>query len=391
MILSDIENYVRQDLFDPLGGGSQRWLTSDIDRGVDRAVDRYSAYYPNIAQVDMQMQPFQRTYPYPNSFNNSKFPVLWLERVLYPLQVYGSQFTPPTSGPTAAAQSGTWLGIGQYGYAVSFLSQGGETPPSPIATVNTTSGNQKVALLNIPVANGQPAIPGIATNTVIGRNLYRTLVGSGALLYLATIPDNSTTTYVDNASDTSLAAMPSPPTINTSGVMLWPPIERAFNEYSNLFDSTAALAAGGNMGINGAIGPSAGPTGTAEPSFTLQLSSAELPKDNSLCMRVFYATKHQLDSNGSTIPEIHRDIICLGAVAYCMEAYSVPTNDNFDFQDGGLRDRVDDTKIPGAWAAAVAKKLAQFEARLREVKQQRDFASSARVHWGDVGKMSWRL
>lgn len=389
MILSDIENFVRQDLFDPTGA-NQRWATSDIDRAIDRAVDRYSAYYPNIAQTDMQMQPFQRTYPYPASWK-AAYPVQWIERVLYPLQVYGSQFTAPTTGPTCAAQAGTGLGIGTYQYAVSFLSQGGETTPSPIGSVTTTNGNQKVALSAIPISPNQPAIPGIATNNVIGRNIYRTLVGSVQLFYLYTIPDNTTTTYVDTAPDSVLTGMPQPPTINTSGVMFWPPIERRFNEYSNLFDSTAALAAGGNMGINGAIGIGAGPTGTMEPSFTLQLSSAELPKDNSLCMRVFYATKHQLDSSSSTIPEIHRDIIALGAVAYCMDAYSVPTSDNFDFQDGGLRDRIDDTKVPLAWQQAVAAKMAAFEARLQEIKQQRDFASSAKISWGDKSYRYYRL
>ncbi len=382
MILSDIEAAVRLDLFDP-ASATQRWQLADIDRGIDKAVDRYSAYYPNIAQVDMSTQPYQRTYPYPSSFN-ANYPVFWIERILYPLQVYGSQFLPPTSGPTLTAIAGSGLGAGIYQYAVSCLSQGGETTPSPGSTVTTTSVNGKVQLTNIPTSPAQPAIPGIATNQVIGRNIYRSLLNGSILYYLATIPDNTTTSYTDSAADNTLTGMPQPPKVNTSGVMFWPPIERSFNEFSNLFDSTAALAAGGNMGINGAIGPSAGPTGTIEPAFTLQLSTAELPKDSTLIMRVFYATKHQLDANGSTIPEIHRDIIALGATAYCMEAYSIPTNDNFDFQDGGLRDRVDDTKIPLAWAAATAAKMQQFETRLLEIKQQRDFASSARVRWGDI-------
>src|SRR5207245_1726591 len=107
-----------------------------------------------------------------------------------------------------------------------------------------------------------------------------------------------------------------------------------------------------------------------------------LPQDTTLVMRVFYATKHQLDASGSTIPEIHRDIITLGACAYAMEAYQVPTNDNFEFQDGTLRDRVDDAKIPAAWLVAARSRMQQFEARLQEIKTQRDFASSARVHWG---------
>jgi len=144
------------------------------------------------------------------------------------------------------------------------------------------------------------------------------------------------------------------------------------------------LAAGGNMGLMGAVGDSGGPTGTQSPAFTLSLSPAELPKDNSLAMRIFYATKQQLDVNGSTIPEIHRDVIVLGAVAYAIEAYQVPTNDNFDFQDGGLRDRVDDSMIPRNWLAFGQYKMQQFVERLIEIKQQRDFAASARAHWGDI-------
>jgi hypothetical protein len=125
-------------------------------------------------------------------------------------------------------------------------------------------------------------------------------------------------------------------------------------------------------------------TGTIEPTFTLQLTQGEVPQDNTLVMRVFYATKHQLDSSGSTIPEIHCDIIVLGACAYAMEAYQVPTNDNFEFQDGGLRDHVDDTAIPTSWARATKNKMDQFLARLEEIKRQRDFASSARAQWGDI-------
>src|SRR6185312_6256589 len=121
------------------------------------------------------------------------------------------------------------------------------------------------------------------------------------------------------------AARPLAPTVNTSGVMFWPPFEREFAEYSNLFDSNAALAAGGNLGVQGSVGDAQSPESAQTQSFTLKLSLAELPQDNSLVMRVFYATKHQLDSSGSTIPDVHRDIIIAGAVAYAMLAYQVPT------------------------------------------------------------------
>jgi hypothetical protein len=389
MLLADIEGYVRQDQRDP-AGPAPRWATSDIDRAIDKAVARYTEYYPNIAWFDMVMEPYQRTYPYPTSWNPS-YPVLWIERVLYPLQVYGSYFSPPSSGMAAAAASGSGLGIGAYKYAVTFLSQGGETTPSPVASVTTTTGNQKVNLSAIPIGPSQPSTPGVATNTVIGRNLYRTLVGGSTLYWLATIGDNTTKTYTDSAADSALAGMPSQPAVNTSGVMYYPPREKAFSEYSNLYDSSLTLAAGGNLGIMGAVGSQVGQTGTIEPTFTLQLTQGEVPQDNTLVMRVFYATKHQLDANGSTIPEIHRDIIVLGACAYAMEAYQVPTNDNFEFQDGGLRDHVDDTVIPSAWAKASKNKMDQFLARLEEIKQQRDFASSTRVHWGDIAFRYERL
>ena len=388
LTLSAMEGYVLQDLFDT---GNARWQTTDIDRAIDKAVDRYSAYYPNISQCDMSMEPYQRTYPYPQSWN-ANYPVMWIEKILYPLQVYGSQFSPPISSPVAAPASGSGLSSGVYKYLVTFLTQGGETTAGPSVSVTTTSGNDQVSLTNIPCAPSSTILPGIATNTPIGRNIYRTKVGGSTFYLLATLQDNTTSAYVDNTPDASLYTSATPPSVNTSGVMLWPPKERNFSEYSNLFDSNTALAAGGNMGLMGAVGPdSAGPTGTSSPSFTLNLSPYELPKDNTLTMRVFYATKQQLDSSGSTIPEIHRDIISLGACAYAMEAYQVPTNDNFDFQDGGLRDRIDDTKVPEHWITVMQDKRTQFEARLTEIKQQRDFISSAHAHWGEIPRWGWRL
>jgi hypothetical protein len=380
MLLTDIETMVRQDLFDV---AAIRWANSDIDRAIDKAVERYSQYYPNIAFIDMQMQPYQRTYPYPQSWN-SNYPVLWIEKVLYPLQVYGSQYAAPNAVPTASISTGIGLSVQTYSYQVTFITQGGETPPGPSVSIMTTSGNQQVRLTNIPVAPAQPLMPGVATNSVIGRNIYRTQGGGSTFYLLTTLQDNTTTTYVDSTADSSLSGMPQPPVLNTSGVMVWPPYERAFSEYSNMYDSNTALAAGGNMGLMGAIGDSKGPTGTQAPSFTLNIGPTELPKDNTLLMRIFYATRQQLDANGSTIPDVHRDIIVLGAVAYCLEAYQIPTNDNFEFQDGGLRDHVDDTHIPTSWLTTAQYKMQQFEARLLEIKQQRDFASSARSHWGDI-------
>lgn len=382
MLLADIETAVRQDLFDP-AGSNQRWQNSDVDRAIDKAVDRYSQYYPNIAYTDMASQPFQRTYPYPQSWN-AAYPVWWIERILFPLQAFGSVFAPPPAGMTASAVAGSGLNVGTYQYAVTFVTPGGETLASPVVSVSTTNGNQQVNLNNIPVGATSTTLPGLAVNSITGRNLYRTQAGGSALTLLATLTDNTSVSYSDTVPDSTLVGRPAPPAVNTSGVMFWPPFEREFAEYSNIFDSSAALAAGGNLGAQGSVGEALSPESALTQSFTLKLSTVELPRDTSLVMRVFYATKHQLDNNGSTIPEVHRDIIISGATAYAMLAYQVPTNDNFDFQDGTVRDRLDDTKIPLAWLNAAQVHLRQFEARLQEIKSQRDFASASRVHWGDI-------
>src|SRR5690348_3993610 len=158
MNLTDLENAVRQDLFDPAGAG-QRWQTSDLDRALDKAVDRYSAYAPNIVQVDMASVPGQRTYPFPSGMSPASG-AWWVERVEYPLLVPGAVMAAPASAPTLAAAAGAGLGVGAYQYAVTFVTASGETRPSPVGSVTTTSGNQQIALSNIPVAPAPPPVSG---------------------------------------------------------------------------------------------------------------------------------------------------------------------------------------------------------------------------------------
>ncbi|SDM02230.1 hypothetical protein [Nonomuraea jiangxiensis] len=106
------------------------------------------------------------------------------------------------AAPTAAAVTGAGLGIGTYRYAVTMVTAQGETETGAEATVATTAGNQVVNVTAIPTG-------GAGTNTV-ARRLYRTAVngtaGSGRLL--ATIEDNTTTTFTDTAADARLGAEP---------------------------------------------------------------------------------------------------------------------------------------------------------------------------------------
>lgn len=105
--------------------------------------------------------------------------------------------------PTLALAAGTTLGIGLYRYQVTFVTQvdaatTGETVGGTEATVTTTTGNQAVSLSAIPTG---PA-------GTIQRKIYRTAVGgaAGTEKLVATIADNTTTTYSDTTADGSLGA-----------------------------------------------------------------------------------------------------------------------------------------------------------------------------------------
>ena len=70
---------------------------------------------------------------------------------------------------------------------------------SNTVTTGAAGGNRQVTLSNIPLG---PA-------GTVNRRIYRTVGGGASLLLLATISDNTTTTYVDNIADGTLgAAMP---------------------------------------------------------------------------------------------------------------------------------------------------------------------------------------
>lgn len=89
-------------------------------------------------------------------------------------------------------------------------------------------------------------------------------------------------------------------------------------------------------------------------------------------------------ANGTTIPEQHHDIVLLGAAAHACLAIQIPTNDLFDYQDGELRDRVSEIKTPEHWLAAGKNLMAMFEARIKEIKEQRDAGFAELTQWGSV-------
>ncbi|MFJ5695986.1 hypothetical protein ACIP9X_19335 [Arthrobacter sp. NPDC093125] len=113
-----------------------------------------------------------------------------------------SPAAPAPGAPAVAVAAGAGLQVGTYRYAVTLVTSGGETETGTEATVTTTAGNQAVNVTAIPTGAA-------ATNTV-ARRLYRTAAngaaGSGRLL--ATIEDNTTTTFQDTTGDARLGDEP---------------------------------------------------------------------------------------------------------------------------------------------------------------------------------------
>ena len=159
MLLSDVIAALRLDLFDPSGGPQQRWSDMDLQRAIDKAVERYTQYYPAIGWIDLATQPFQRTYAYPVP-TNPAYPVLWLERILYPLQVPGTTFAAPATGPVLA-QSGSGTVNGTVQYAVTFLTPGGETTPGPASSLTLSNGQV------LEVRDGQNEMYGGSSDTEV--------------------------------------------------------------------------------------------------------------------------------------------------------------------------------------------------------------------------------
>ena len=112
----------------------------------------------------------------------------------------GYNITPvvaPIAGMTATPVAGSGLNIGQYYYAITYYNSLGETSAYYGISAVTTAGNQQVNLASIPISTN---------TTVIGRKIYRGKVGEGTVYggLIATIANNTATTYSDTIPDSSV-------------------------------------------------------------------------------------------------------------------------------------------------------------------------------------------
>ena len=103
---------------------------------------------------------------------------------------------------------GSLTALGFYVYAATYLTAAGETTAN-VGQIQLTGGNQTVNITSLSTSSD---------DRVTGRRLYRAYVGGGdgQWRFVATINDNTTTTYTDSVADASLTVTPLPVT-NTSG------------------------------------------------------------------------------------------------------------------------------------------------------------------------------
>lgn len=116
---------------------------------------------------------------------------------------------PAPGAVTVALASGAGnVDNGAHRYLCTFVTATGETQAGDVSaavTVVSKAVNGKVSVSGIPIGG----------SLVTARKLYRTIAGGSQYLLLATIADNTTTTYTDNTADSSLGV--EAPSTNTTG------------------------------------------------------------------------------------------------------------------------------------------------------------------------------
>jgi hypothetical protein len=119
---------------------------------------------------------------------------------------------PDPTAPTGVVSAGGSVNVGNHQYTVVFVTAFGYTHMSSTSpTVTTTSGNQTVTL----------TIPTSTDPRVTGRLIYRNTIATGwSMQLLATINDNTTTTYIDTVADSALGTYRSNELINSTSEIL---------------------------------------------------------------------------------------------------------------------------------------------------------------------------
>jgi len=121
---------------------------------------------------------------------NASYPLLWIERILYPLQVYGSSLCSARqwhSGYLLPQAQGFKQLAAIIAPSRRASGVGGQLRPMTTVTTVAAIKGQSEALFRLVPARTMLSGNMTATNSVIGRALYRTTVGGTTLALLATL------------------------------------------------------------------------------------------------------------------------------------------------------------------------------------------------------------
>ena len=140
------------------------------------------------------------------------------------LRLGRSNFEPAPDAPSVAlANAGAGnVNNGVHRYRLTFVTADGETEGGAISAVVTVADlltNGRVALTQLPLGG----------SAVIARRIYRTAANGADYFLVATIADNTTTSYADNVADAALGV--GVPVNNTTGDPLLLAFIRAAREF----------------------------------------------------------------------------------------------------------------------------------------------------------------
>ena len=345
MTLTDMETQVRQDLNDT-DATNYRWPTAIVDRCIARAVKEYSFVWPRLQGIVLPVTPGVRAYAQPAS----------------------CALAVPAAPLLSALPSGGSLPAGTVYVRVSAAVGSSETGPSVEASIAVVaSGSVSVQIAAVAGAQSYNVYAGSSPGAEMWNGLATT-TGPGAytitsLAPVQTNPQGGAAT-VNNLAPLKL----SEPVASVQAwwieevefpVGFWPALTAPFEEQGGL--------------------------------FVLNVDPSRAPALGSTVMNVIYAAIHQLDVAGSTVLDQDSDVIALGAYAYACLQYGTPAADNFKFQDGELRDMLDDSMVPAAWQKLGGDALARYRQQLEAIRQRRDYQAAAIVQWGDVPRRWDRL
>ena len=143
------------------------------------------------------------------------------------------------------------IDAGTHRYCISYFTPIGETDIHSVSPTYTFDAANGQAIVNLPISSDY---------RVTGRKIYRDTSGNYVFKLVATINDNTTTTYLDNISDANMTGLGSwYKENNTSGQIKF---NGAKSLFVGIYNTTLGLSAGASLSVVGSsntlIGASAG-------------------------------------------------------------------------------------------------------------------------------------